>query len=139
MEEMKSENMMVVEKSKAFLGVIILESLCDQSIMQGVTVLKESDIQAPPDDPYPIWSCRLVRILATDMEPFANRLAANMKEDFYNHFVDDRTLVVVFKGRYFFLDKRDKTTWVDMIHYGETVRVSSQWTTTIPVEEETLL
>lgn len=32
-------------------------------------------------------------------------------------------LVVVFKGRYFVLDKHDKATWGKMIRYGETVRV----------------
>lgn len=122
-----------------FLGVIILESLSDESIMQGVTVLQESDIQAPPDDPYPIWSRRLVRIPASDMETFAAKLAANMKEDFYNHFVDNQRLVVVFKERYFVLDKWDKTTWTKMVQYGETVRVGSRWTLNIPVEEDRLL
>ena len=122
-----------------FLGVIILESLSDESIMQGVTVLQESDIQAPPDDPYPIWSRRLVRIPAGGMETFAAELAASMKEDFYNHFVDNQRLVVVFKERYFVLDKWDKTTWTKMVQYGETVRVGSRWTLNIPVEEDRLL
>jgi hypothetical protein len=131
---------MALETNSDFLGVIILESLSNQSIMQGVTILQESDIQAPPDDPYPVWSRRLVRIPARDIEAFATRLAANMKEDFYNHFVDNESLlVVVFKGRYFCLDKRDKSTWGEMVQYGETVRVGSRWTMNIPVDEDKLL
>lgn len=127
------------KKNDDYWGVIILESLNDLNVMQGITILKENDIQAPPDDPYPIWNCRLVRIPAREMEVFAGRLAASMKEDFYNHFVDDQRLVVVFKGKYFLLDKRDKATWGEMVRYGETVRVGSQWTMNIPVEEDVLL
>ncbi len=131
---------MVIETNSDYLGVIILESLGDRSIMQGILILKESDIQAPPDDPYPVWSCRLVRIPGKEMQSFAERLATTMKEDFYNHFVDGQnSLVVVFKGRTFFLDKHDKTTWKEMIQYGETVRVGSQWTMNIPVDEGKLL
>jgi hypothetical protein len=74
------------------------------------------------------------------MESVAERLANNMKEDFYNHFVDSQNLlVVVFKGRYFMVDKHDKTTWDEMIRYGETVKVGSQWTMNIPVDEGKLL
>ena len=130
---------MSIKPNSDFLGVIILESLSNQSIMQGVTIFRESDVQAPPGDPYPVWSCRLVQIPAKDMEMFAARLATNMKEDFYNHFVDSQSLlVVVFKGRFFFLDKRNKNTWREMIQYGETVRVGSRWTMNIPVDQERL-
>jgi hypothetical protein len=124
---------------KYYLGVIILESLEDQQIMDDVLVLEESDIQSPPEDPYPIWSRRLVRVPANTIENFAAKLSSAMKEDFYNHFVDDHRLVVVFKGKYFILDKRDKSTWNEMVHYGETVRVGSHWTMNIPVNEDKLL
>ena len=122
-----------------YFGVIILESLTDLSIMGEVEVLRESDIKAPPGDPYPVWSRRLVRIEAEKMIPFARKLASLMKEDFYNHFVDEKKLVVVFKDRYFLLDKHDQSSWGEMIAYGETVRVGKQWTTRIPVEKEKLL
>ena len=122
-----------------YLGVIILESLNDQSVMEDVVVLQEADIQAPPDDPYPVWSRRLVRVPAQEIETVAARLSRVMREDFYNHFVDKRTLVVVFKGRYFILDKQDRSTWTDMVQYGETVRVGPQWTQNIPVDEDRLL
>lgn len=122
-----------------FLGVIILESLSDTGVMEGAAVLQESDIAAPPGDPYPAWSRRLVRVPTAEMEAFAARLADAMKEDFYNHFVDERRLVVVFKGRYFVLDKRDKGTWGEMMRYGETVRVGPEWTGSIPVEADRLL
>jgi hypothetical protein len=131
---------MTIESNSDYLGVIILESLVDQSILEGIIILEESDIDAPPGDPHPIWSRRLVHVAADEMELFASRLAANMKEDFYNHFVDDLdSLVVVLKGRYFALKKRDKSTWVDMVEYGETVRVGSLWTMNIPVDEDRLL
>jgi hypothetical protein len=131
---------MPIEANRDFVGVIILESLSDESIMHGITILQVSDIQAPPDEPYPVWSRRLVRIPDKDMEAFAVRLAASMKEDFYNHFVDKQsTLVVVLKGRCFFLDKRDKSTWAKMVQYGATVGVGSRWTMNIPVDEDELL
>lgn len=122
-----------------FQGVIILQSLNDLSLMDEVTVLREREVIAPPDDPYPVWSCRLVRLPASEVRGFASRLAASMKQDFYNHFVDDKSLVVVFKGRYFVLDKLNKATWGEMIRYGETVRVGPRWTQAIPVETEELL
>jgi hypothetical protein len=122
------------------LGVVILESLTDSAVMQGITVLRASDIKAPPGDPYPVWSRRLVRVPAAEIESFAARLAANMKEDFYNHFVDDQDLlVVVFKGKHFLLDKHDKSTWTDMIRYGESVRVGAGWTMSIRVDQDRLL
>ena len=122
-----------------FLGVIILESLNEQHVMDDVIVLQESDVQAPADDPYPVWSRRLVRVPAHTIETFAAKLASVMKEDFYNHFVDEQRLVVVFIGKYFILDKRDKSTWTEMIQYGETVSVGPRWTLNIPVDEDKLL
>jgi hypothetical protein len=122
-----------------FYGVIILESLLDQSIMDGIDIIKESDVMAPPDDPYPIWSRRLVSISSNKVEKFAELLSLSMKEDFYNHFVDNKTLIVVFKGRYYVLDKKDKTKWNEMINYGETVRVGSKWTINIPIDKNNLL
>jgi hypothetical protein len=124
---------------EGFLGVIILESLADPTIINEVEVIKESDIKAPPDDPYPIWRRRLVFIETDKIQQYASKLASSMKEDFYNHFVNDEKLVVVFKGRYFILDKYDKSSWNEMISYGETVRVGQKWTTSIPVEKEKLL
>jgi hypothetical protein len=122
-----------------FLGVIILESLSDTSIMHEVTVLRSSDVKAPPGDPFPCWSRRLVRISAANIESFASKLAEVMREDFYNHFVDDHRLVVVFKGKYFILDKADKSSWSEMIEYGKTVRVGQEWTRNIPLKEDELL
>jgi hypothetical protein len=121
------------------LGVIILESLSDTSIMHEVTVLRSSDVKAPPGDPFPCWSRRLVRISAANIESFASKLAEVMREDFYNHFVDDHRLVVVFKGKYFILDKADKSSWSEMIEYGKTVRVGQEWTRNIPLKEDELL
>ena len=117
-----------------FLGVVILESLTDPSIIDHrVSIIRETNIKSPPDDPSPIWSRRLLRIKFENMIEFAEDLARNMTEDFYNHFVDDKTLVVVFKGKYFFLDKYDRSTWQPMVEYGETVRVDPVWTLSIPV------
>lgn len=73
------------------------------------------------------------------MVEVAMELAQSMSEDFYNHFVDDKTLVVVFKDKYFVLDKYDKSTWQPMVKYGETVRVGAEWTLSIPVEDHKLL
>ena len=70
---------------------------------------------------------------------FASDLALSMIEDFYNHFIDDETLIVVFKSKYFVLDKYDKSTWQSMVEYGESVRVGPQWTLSIPVDDERLL
>jgi hypothetical protein len=127
---------MTLQSNSDYLGVIILESLTDQDILLDVTILEESEVEAPPGDPYPIWSRCLVHVPAEEMEAFASRLSTHMKEDFYNHFVDDQdALVVVFKGRFFVLDKRDKSSWGEMIQYGETVRVGSLWTMNIPVDE----
>ena len=44
----------------------------------------------------------------------ASDIARTMTEDFYNHVVDDTTLIVIFKDRYFVLDKFDTTTWKPM-------------------------
>jgi hypothetical protein len=125
--------------NRDFLGVIILESLSDPGLLDELDILQKSDVKAPAGDPYPVWRRRLVRVPASACEDLAARLAAVMKEDFYNHFVDERRLVVVFKGKYFILDKRDKSTWAEMVRYGETVRVGRQWTLNIPVDEDKLL
>ena len=55
------------------------------------------------------------------------------------HFVDHDRLVVVFKGKYFLLDKHDKSTWTEMVEYGKSVRVGPEWTLSIPVEITDLL
>jgi hypothetical protein len=122
-----------------FIGVVILESLNDPDVLNEVTILKESTILAPPDDPLAIWSRKLVRVPSEQIELFATRLAMAMREDFYNHFVDEHSLIVVFKNMVFALDKHDRSTWDEMIAYGETVRVSSRWTENIPIEAENLL
>jgi hypothetical protein len=137
---MGTGTIMTIESNSDYLGVIILESLVDPGILDEVTILEESDIDAPPGDPYPVWSRRLVHVAAEAMEGFASRLATHMKEDFYNHFIDNLdSLVVVLKGRYFVLKKRDKSTWGEMVEYGESVRVGSLWTLNIPVDEDKLL
>ncbi len=120
-------------------GVIILESLDDPDVMTGLAILQTSDIKAPPGDPFPVWSRRLVRVPAELVLPVAQRLAQTMRPDFYNHFIDEHRLVVVFKGNYFFLDKHDKSTWTEMVEYGKQVRVGPEWTLSIPVEIESLL
>lgn len=123
-----------------YLGVVILESLTDPTVMdERAVVIRESDITAPPGDPYPVWHRRLVRIKSDSIMEFASDLARSMTEDFYNHFVDDGTLIVVFKGRHFVLNKYDKMTWQAMVEYGESVRVSPRWTLDIPVDDDKLL
>ena len=113
-----------------FLGVITLESVVDLAILDSrVTVLKESEV---------IWT-QLVRIPKEDMVDFARDLASTMCEEFYNHFVNDEILIVVFKERYFTLNKHDHSSWQEMIDYGETVGVGVEWTTNIPVDETKLL
>ena len=104
-----------------------------------VTIVKESDVLPPPGDPYPVWSRRLVTVAAASMVALAEAIAQNMTEDFYNHFVDDTRLIVVFAGRYFVVDKLDKTTWHPMVEYGKTVRVGPEWTLRIPVDCDKLL
>ena len=99
-----------------FLGVIILEGLKNPYVLDDrVTIFEESNIAAPPDDPYPVWSRRLVSVPAESMLAVASDIARTMTEDFYNHFMDDTTLIVIFKDRYFVLDKFDKTTWEPMV------------------------
>lgn len=120
-----------------FLGVVILESLKEPGVLDHrATIIEESNIAAPPGDPYPVWSRRLVRVPAESMWALATDISHHMTEDFYNHFVDDTTLVVVFKSRYFVLDKFDKTTWQPMVEYGKTVRVGPEWTSSIPITAE---
>lgn len=128
-----------LQRSTDYVGVIILESLVDPSLLDEVMVLQESDVKAPKGDPYPLWRRRLVCLPAFDVEAFAAKLAENMKEDFYNHFVDDQRLVVVFKGKYFVLDKNDRSGWTEMTHYGEAVRVGPRWTKNIIVDKDRLL
>lgn len=122
-----------------FLGVIILESLDDLSIMSELKTVRESPVDAPVGDPYPVWTRVLVEVPREKIEAVASLLASVMREDFYNHFVDDTDLVVVFKAKYFVLDKRDQSGWDEMVRYGETVRVGPEWTRTIPVDFDKLL
>lgn len=122
-----------------YLGVIILESLDDPSIMADLKIIRESPVDAPAGDPYPVWTRVLVEIPRERIETVASELAAVMRGDFYNHFVDSTTLVVVFKAKYFLLDKRDKSGWTEMIRYGTTVRVGPEWTESIPVDFDKLL
>lgn len=122
-----------------YLGVIILESLVDASLMTDLKMIRTSPVDAPPGDPYPVWTRVLVEVPRQRIEEVASTLASVMREDFYNHFVDSTTLVVVFKARYFLLDKRDKSKWGEMIRYGETVRVGPEWTNSIPVDFDKLL
>ena len=56
------------------------------------------------------------------MRDLCHALAKTMTTDFYNHFVNDTTLVVVFRGCHFALDRRDKASCQAMVEYGKTVR-----------------
>ena len=56
------------------------------------------------------------------MRDLAYDLPKTMTTDFYNPFVNDTTLVVVFRGCHFVLDKRDKARWQARVEYGKTVR-----------------
>ena len=48
-----------------FLGVVILESLKEPSVLDSrVAIIEESNLAAPADDPYPVWSRRLVSAAA---------------------------------------------------------------------------
>lgn len=129
----------MTDNFKDYLGVIILESLDDHSIMADLKIIRESPVHAPAGDPYPIWTRELVEIPRERIETVASMLASVMREDFYNHFVDSTRLVVVFKHRYFVLDKRDKSGWGEMIRFGKTVRVGPEWTESIPVDFDKLL
>lgn len=94
-----------------FLDVVILESLKEPSVLDSrVAIIEESNIAAPAGDPYPVWSRRLVSVAAESILAVATDISRNLTDDCYNHFVDDKTLVVIFSGRYFVLDKFDQTS-----------------------------
>ena len=87
-----------------FLGVVILESLTDPGWLtdhRRLVIERASDVLAPPGDPYPLWRRRLGRVASQHVLDVADELNRHMIPDFYNHFVDSKTLVVVFAGRFF--------------------------------------
>lgn len=122
-----------------FIGCIILESLADQSVMQGVVIEAAKDCPAPAGDRFSVWHQRLIRGGEGQADSFAGMLARATTEDYYAHYFNESKLYVVFRNRFFVLPKVKDSSWDEMIDFGKTVGVGAEYTGSIPVVRERLL
>lgn len=92
-----------------YSGIVVAESLKDPTVINDLMV---EQIQITKRNNYHLYQVRLT--IDTIGE-----IAKELKEDWYMHFWQESNILVIFGGgKQFFLDPKDKASWVEAIAYG---------------------
>ena len=95
-----------------YKGCVVEESLDDNRVLNGIELanVKISD-DAKPEERWHIY-----RVYATEDQ--IDYLSAHIKDGWYMHFWDGKTMIVTFKGKSFKFDFGDKEAWKPVVDYG---------------------
>jgi len=63
-------------------------------------------------------------VSATDKQ--IETLTSQIRSGWYAHFWKGRKLLVVFRGKKFALESRDKSTWKEAVEYGKSVGIPEE-------------
>jgi hypothetical protein len=102
--------------SREYHGIVIKESLREQSILDKIQVLGIKRTGS--------WTLLRVRIRETELGKFVGLIRRNLLTDvhYYAHFYREGELIVVFPKRTFRL-KPDKSTWEPVVSYGTSIGI----------------
>ncbi len=107
--------------SREYHGIIIKESLRDQSILDKMQILGIKKSRS--------WTLLRVRIRETELGRFVGLIRRNLLAErnlpYYAHFYRDGKLIVVFPERTFRL-KPDKNTWAPVVSYGRSIGIQEE-------------
>ena len=100
-----------------YRGVIVLESLRDPTVVDGLKVVAREH-----DEPSG-W--RLVTVEVTSEQ--ATALASELKSGpWYIHFWHDQDVIVVFKDAVFRLRHNDRSTWTPALNHGRALGIPEE-------------
>ncbi len=117
-----------------FIGSVILESLTDLDPVDGLRSVAERIVDMPDDPDAQLWHVRWYRLGEDELRSRLPALARAMKPHWYAHFWQGDDLCVIMAGRFFWAKASDRSTWQELIAYGDTVGVERKWTERIPTE-----
>lgn len=92
-----------------YTGIIVAEALNDPTIVNNMMVEK---VRITRENHYHLYQVKLT------MDSIGE-IAKSIKDDWYIHFWREDHLLVIFGGgKQFFLDPKDKASWVEAMAYG---------------------
>ena len=108
-----------------YKGVIIEESLEDRAILARVRVLESKVAQVTPRHKTPWlkqWTLDTVEVEEDDMASVAEAVSASLDRShggsWYADFLNERNHYVVFRGRVFLINRRNKAGYDEAVRYG---------------------
>ncbi|MBU3178868.1 hypothetical protein KPL47_21390 [Clostridium estertheticum] len=102
---------------KEFKGVIVEESLNDNRIINQLKVI--SLCISGHKNPLERWHLYTVMVSEEEIE----KLSECIKDKWYMHFLKDRQIIALFKGKKFIFNYDDKTTWKPAVDYGLSIGI----------------
>jgi len=115
-----------VKLSTMWKGIIIAEGLEEPSVINEFDVYKarisKQDEFIDGQGNRERWHLYWVR--ATDKQ--VETLTSRIRNGWYAHFWKGRKLLVVFRGKKFGLQAKDKSTWKEAVEYGKSVGIPEE-------------
>ncbi|MDQ7793192.1 MAG: hypothetical protein RDU89_02085 [bacterium] len=119
---------------RTYLGSVIVESLADPTVLDGLTPLVERVVNMPTDPDATTWHIRWYRLSEAKLRRLLPALAQATLPHWYAHFWSGDDLCVVLAGKAFWVKIGDRTTWSEFISYGDSVGVDRKWTENVPTK-----
>lgn len=101
-------------------GCIVEESLDDNRVLNNIEVVKVRI--TPEENPAERW--HIYNALISEDE--INKIHRHLKQSWYMHFWKDNKMIILFKGKKFVIDAKDKKTWVKAIEYGLSINIPKE-------------
>lgn len=114
---------------------IIEESINDRGVLRTLEPYFVSQrVENVPEDECPIWHINEYHVPEDEIEKVADILIQHIKETWYVHAFNDKSLLVVLKGKWFQISLTKDKSWGEMIEYGvEHAKVERQYLESIPL------
>jgi hypothetical protein len=101
-------------------GCIVEESLNDNRVLNNIEIIKV--IITQEEKPEKRW--HIYNSLLSEEE--IKKIHSHLKQSWYMHFWKDNKMMVLFKGKRFILDIKDKNTWKEAIGYGLSIGIPKE-------------
>ena len=115
-----------------YRGVIIEESLEDRAVLAGVRILESMVANVTERHRTPWlrqWTLDTVEVGEGDMAAVAKAISASLDRghggSWYADFLNDRNHYVIFRGRIFLIDRRNKAQYEEAVQYGLALGIPS--------------
>lgn len=98
---------------------VIEESLENREILSLLEQYFVSQrIEHVPEDEYPIWHINEYYVPEGKLKDILDVLKNSIKETWYIHAFNDKTLFVVLRGKWFEIAQKRDESWNEMMEYG---------------------